>query len=240
MTADRHLEWEGCYNLRELGGLPTRDGGRTAYGVFVRGDSVCRLTDRGRRDLLEYGIRTVVDLRSDRELEREPNPFAGLPRALTYVHRPMNDPATDTSIGHLPTGADRYRSIVDASGERITQIAHALAEAEGAVLFHCFGGRDRTGIVSAILLRLAGVPDDVIVADYEVTDERMQPLYEEWRAEMDAARRERFDRAIAEAGEPIRAALEHFDERYGGVERYLRRHGALPFDIDRLRSRLLG
>jgi protein-tyrosine phosphatase len=129
--------------------------------------------------------------------------------------------------------------MLDDGRARIAAVMTALARAERAVLFHCYGGRDRTGMVAAMLLRLAGVPDDEIVRDYVVTDERMEPLYEQWRTEMEEARRARFDGAIAEASAPIEAALHHFDERYGGVEPYLRAGGVTDDDVARLHEALV-
>lgn len=235
----RHFEWEGCFNIRDLGGLPTRDGRVTAYGVFLRGDSVCRLTDRGRRSLLADGVRTIVDLRRTLELEREPNPFANLPDQVRYLNLPFNDAAIEERIRAMPTGGERYRAMLDDGTERIGRIMGALAAADRTVLFHCYGGRDRTGMVAAALLRLAGVPCEEIVRDYVLTDERMAPVYDEWRAEMDEQRRARFDRAIGEAGQPIEAALRHLDDRYGGVEAYLRAAGVPRDRIATLREALL-
>lgn len=206
----------------------------------MRGDSVCRLTDRGRRSLLEDGVRTIVDLRGPQELQRDPNPFANVPEQVRYVDLPFNDAATSKLIQGMPTGAERYRTMLDEDRSRIAAIMTALARAERAVLFHCYGGRDRTGMVAAMLLRLAGVPDAEIVLDYVATDERMAPRYDEWRTEMDEQRRARFDRAIAEAAVPIEAALRHLDERHGGVEGYLVASGVAREDLAALRSALIG
>ncbi|MGH2498523.1 MAG: tyrosine-protein phosphatase, partial [Candidatus Limnocylindria bacterium] len=142
----RHLDWEGCLNLRDLGGHPTEDGGETAWGAFVRGDTVCALTDAGRSSLRDYGIRTILDLRSASELEREPNPFANVPEEVAYLHRPLNDPSVAERIGAMPKGADRYVAMAEAGGARIAGILRAMAAAPaGGILFHCFAGRDRTG-----------------------------------------------------------------------------------------------
>lgn len=239
-TERRHFDWEGCYNIRDLGGLPTAAGRTTAHGVFLRGDSVCRLTERGRCSLLADGVRTIVDLRRTEELEREPNPFANVPQEVRFLHLPFQDEAIEARIKTMPTGAARYRTMLDDGRELIANVMNALARAERAVLFHCYGGRDRTGIVAAMLLRLAGVPDDEIVHDYVLTDERMEPLYADWRAEMNDERRGRFDRAIAEASEPIEAALRHLDDRYGGVEAYLVGGGVPPDHVAALREALVG
>jgi protein tyrosine/serine phosphatase len=235
----RHFDWEGCFNARDLGGLPLRSGGLTRHGGFVRGDTLCDLTADGRRSLLEDGIRTVVDLRGDDELARAPNPFAGI-EGVRYVHRPLNDPGVTSRISLEKDAVERYRIMLDGNGARIAAIVAALAEAERTVLFHCFAGRDRTGIVAAILLRVAGVPDDVIVADYALSDERLVTQYEKWRTELTPAQVARLDASIADAEATIRGTLEHLDARYGGVEGYLTANGLEPRRIERLREELAG
>ena len=113
----RHLDWDGCLNLRDLGGLPTEGGGTTAFGAFVRGDTLCGLSEDGRGSVVGYGIRTVIDLRSPEELTAEPNPFATMPEVVSYVHRPLNDPATEARLSVTETGADRYVAMIEAGSE---------------------------------------------------------------------------------------------------------------------------
>lgn len=235
----RHFDWEGCFNARDLGGLPLGSGGSTRHGVFVRGDTLCDLTDDGRRSLLADGIRTIVDLRSADELEREPNPFRDI-AGVRYEHRPLNDPGITSRISEIEDSTERYRVMLDGNGARIASIFEVLATAERTVLFHCFAGRDRTGIVAAMLLRIAGVPDDVIVADYALSDERLVAFYDDLRAKQTPEQRERMDRSIVEADATIRGTLEHLDSRYGGVERYLTGHGLSSALVQRIRSELTG
>ena len=239
----RHLDWEGCLNLRDLGGLPTEDGALTAYGAFVRGDTLCGLSESGRTALLGYGIRTVIDLRSLREITAEPNPFAALPDVISYVHRPLNDPATDTRLSITADAAERYVVMTDAAavGQRIGAIFSSMAEVpDGGVLFHCFAGRDRTGVVAALLLRLAGVGIDTIVEDYEVTDARLRPRYDQWLTTLDGTPRERFLASLKARGHPIRRVIEHVEEGHGSVGTYLETHGVGGADLARVRGRLLG
>src|SRR5688500_8340242 len=168
----RHLDWEGCLNLRDLGGHPTEDGGLTAWGAFVRGDTLCGLTETGRGALLGYGIRTVIDLRSSEEITREPNPFAALPHVVSYLHQPLNDPATESRLSVTASATERYLLMVDAAGTagRLAAIFASMAGAPpGGVLFHCFAGRGRTGIVAALLFCLAGVGTGVLVRDVVAT-----------------------------------------------------------------------
>lgn len=237
----RHLDWDGCLNLRDLGGLPTEDGALTAYGEFVRGDTLCGLTDSGRDALMGYGIRTVIDLRSMQEITAEPNPFAALPDVVSYVHRPLNDPATDTRLSITADAAERYILMTDAAavGQRIGAIFTSMAEAPaGGVLFHCFAGRDRTGVVAALLLRLAGVGIDTIVEDYEVTDTRLRARYDQWLTGLEGTSRERFLSSLKARGHPIRRVVEHVEEGHGSVSRYLETHGVGRSDLDRVRSRI--
>ncbi|MGH2377806.1 MAG: tyrosine-protein phosphatase [Candidatus Limnocylindria bacterium] len=233
----RHFDWEGCFNARDLGGLPLHSGGVTRHGVFVRGDTLCDLTADGRRSLLDDGVRTVVDLRGDEEIANEPNPFAEI-AGVRYIHRPLNDPGVVTKIQQVEDAVERYRIMLDENAERIAAIVTVIAEAERSVLFHCFAGRDRTGIIAAILLRIVGVPDDVIVADYAVSDERLATRYEQWRAKQTPEQRARMDASIVEAEETIRGTLDHLDARYGGVEGYLTANGVPESLIARVRADL--
>jgi protein-tyrosine phosphatase len=238
----RHLAWEACYNVRDLGGFPTEDGRQTRWRALVRADTLCRLTEAGQRALLDYGVRTVIDLRLPEEVEREPNPFASLERspAIRYLHLPLIDPAVASSLADLPTAAERYIAMLEGSPERMAAIMRAVADApEGGALFHCAAGKDRTGIIAALLLRLSGVPEDVIADDYVATDQFLAPLAEEWvAAAPDEAERER-RRGEGLRGETIVALLRHLDATYGGVERYLRSLGLSEVEIGRLRRRLL-
>src|SRR5687767_10529285 len=88
----RQLSWDGCYNVRDLGGYATIDGGVTRWRAFVRADSLYQLTPAGQAALLDYGVRTIVDLRRARELEHYPNPFAQPSEAANppkYLHIPL-------------------------------------------------------------------------------------------------------------------------------------------------------
>ena len=240
MTVERrHFEWEGCFNARDLGGLPTSDGRTTRHGVFVRGDTLCELTEDGRRSLLEDGVRTVVDLRGEDELARQPNPFANID-GVRYEHRPLNDPGVTSRISSIEDQTERYRVMLDGNGQRIAAIMNVVATSPRSVLFHCFAGRDRTGIVAAILLRLVRVPDDAIVQDYAISDERLEKRYDEWSVRWTEADKARIERSIAEAETTIRGTLGHLDDKYGGVEPYLLKHGLDPAAIGRLKGDLVG
>ena len=114
-----------------------------------------------------------------------------------------------------------------------------MATAPGVVVFHCHAGKDRTGLVAAILLRLAGVPADVIAEDYALSAVRLEPRHRRWLADaQDEAERARIERISATPRDAMRAVLDALDQRYGGVDRYLLDGGLAPAALEAARSRL--
>ncbi len=131
--------------------------------------------------------------------------------------------------------------MLDAFRQRVGAVVQAVAAApEGGVLIHCFAGKDRTGIVTALLLALAGVPRATIAADYVLSDSYLQPLYAELLAAVeDRSERERRAREYQSLPESILAVLDHLDARYGGVAAYLRGAGVSDDQMERIRRRLV-
>lgn len=238
----RRLPWEGCFNVRDLGGYRTRDGRVTRWGTVVRTDNLSRLSEAGRASLQEYGVQSIIDLRRPAELEEFPNPFAQ-PGAhgIAYTNVSLIDPARSAPES-FTTLANDYKHILDTSTSAMAQIMHAIAAApEGAVLIHCMAGKDRTGMVAALLLDLAGVPRETIAEDYALSAEYLRPLDEEWLEHGPGEREERarLQARLVPRAEVMLEVLAHLDERYGGVEPYLLHAGVSPQDIERLRARLL-
>lgn len=242
----RHLSWEACLNVRDVGGYPTKGGKQTRQGALVRADSLHRLTAAGRAALIEYGIRTVIDLRFREEIAREPNPFAGpsaYDGAVNYLNLPPideDDKLVEAALESAPSVQARYCLSLDFGQEHIARIASAIADApEGGVLVHCYAGRDRTGRLIALLLALVGVPHETIAEDYALSDACLQPLYEEiFRIEPDPKEREAFAAQIAEAPAIMLNVLSYVDERYGGADAYLRGGGMSDYKLEKLRWRM--
>jgi protein-tyrosine phosphatase len=234
---DRDLCWDGGYNVRDLGGLPTVDGRETARGAVLRSASPQLLTAQGWAALYEYGVRTIVDLRNDDELTPDAAPR---PDGLRTVHQPL-DGVEDTEFwdywGQGRHGTPLYyEPWLDRFPQRAAAVVRTIAQAPpGGVLVHCGAGRDRTGIVTMLVLSLVGVPAEVIAADHDLCAERLRPLsvalgrHDEQPA---------IERILAEAGttvaELIVTALAGLD-----VRGYLRGGGAAESDLDALRVRLL-
>ena len=241
----RILDWEGCYNVRDLGGLVTGNGRFTAYGHIIRSDMLSRLTTTGRAALAAYGVQTIIDLRGSHEVKAAPYQFDGLAQLNrpTYRNLPLekDDPAVSALIHQAKTRPEVYKIILTHYPDAIAAVLQAIAKADkGGVVIHCHAGKDRTGIVVALLLRLAGVTDEVIAADYAASQACLWPLYEKLVTE--AGGEEKVDpwlKPIA-TSTMILEPLAYLDKKYGGVESYLLRTGVTETELEPLRKRLLG
>ncbi|MEV8503940.1 tyrosine-protein phosphatase [Actinoplanes sp. NPDC051475] len=157
------LDWPGCRNARDLGGLPTVDGSRIRAGALVRSDHHARLTPEAVARIRAAGLARVLDLRWPRELAEHPSPFAGDPG---YAHVPL---LMDPVSYDFPE--DSYGPLLDHNQDRVAAAFRAIAGAPpGAVVVHCTAGRDRTGALVGLLLAVAGVAPEVIADDYALTD----------------------------------------------------------------------
>jgi protein-tyrosine phosphatase len=241
----RLLEWEGCLNARDLGGYATEDGRETRWGTVVRSDCPAALTEAGRAALAGYGVRAIVDLRLPAELADDPNPFAEPgDHGIAYTNVSFIDPAAAPPEA-VSTLAEDYLQMLDRYRQGVAETLAAIARApdDGAVLVHCAAGKDRTGLISALLLGLVDVPAETIAADYAMTAELLRPRERQWLEGLDPeerAQREAMLARYAPTAEVMLAVLEGLGERHGGVEPYLRSTGLGQDDLDRLRERLVG
>jgi protein-tyrosine phosphatase len=234
---DRHLSWDGCYNVRDLGGLPTSDGGVTRSGSIVRADLLRRLSATGREALLAYGVRTIIDLRTPGELVAEPYTILG--PAYCNLSLDGGDPQVGAMLTASTSRAELYGLVLEHYAPLIVAVMRVIAAAEpGGVVIHCHAGKDRTGIIAALLLGLAEVPAELIAEDYGASQARLWPLYEQLVAEAggDAAQNP-WLKPVAEP-ETMRALLARLDERYGGVGPYLAASGLSEGELAALVRRL--
>jgi protein tyrosine/serine phosphatase len=235
---ERHLNWEGCFNVRDLGGLRTVDGGETQWGRLVRADRLDRLTVAGWVALSAHGVRTVVDLRNDDELGVDVVPR---PSSVATVHLPLDvsedsefwdvwgsGPQFGTPLYYLP----HLERFPDRSAAVISAIARAEA---GAVAFHCGGGRDRAGQIAMLSLALVGVAPEDIAADYALSAERLRPDYAALGKEDQGPLLEQFlAKQGTTAAEVVIRTLRDLD-----VEALLLGAGLTSKDVAALRRRLL-
>ena len=239
--ATRALAWDACLNVRDLGGLTTSDGRRVRRAALVRSDQLCRLSDGGRTALVAHGVRTVIDLRTPSEVERDPDPIWH-EHGVDYLNIPQQDGQLwQESEWIARTRAERDAMALDRRAEHIVAMARAVANAApGGVLIHCLAGKDRTGIAVALLLGLVGVSEANIAADYALSEAN---LAAEFAAALAAApddeARARLERSYDARAETMLATLAHLRTRHGGAKMYLTRGGLSDADIERIRSRLL-
>jgi protein-tyrosine phosphatase len=242
-TPGRHLNWPDCYNTRDLGGLPAKDGAITRWRSVIRSDILNRLTDEGQRALLDYGVRTIIDLRSSKEAAEELSFTASsADRPLDYYNLPIEKyyPHVSAMIQKAKSRGEVYCIILDHYPDAVAEILRAMVNAPpGGIVIHCHAGKDRTGMVSALLLALVGVPAELIAADYAESQHRLWPLYEKNLAEAgDQADADLWQKPTATADMMLQM-MEHVDAKYGGIEPYLRAAGLTDEELKRLRERLV-
>jgi protein-tyrosine phosphatase len=241
LRPERALRWEGCCNIRDLGGLPLEAGGETRFRVVVRGDDASLLSDVGWRAVADYGVRRIVDLRHEEE------PY-GAP--VEFVRVPLLDPRSIKEVDELLLGVDdsaewrrrNYLFFLDRFADRFGRAVTAVAQpADGPVLVHCAGGVDRTGLVAALILRDAGVGIDVIASDYAESEVNWAPSVAQWIEEAPdegEARKRRLLSVMPAAA--MRDVLAELEQEHGSAREYLRDAGVADKDLDRLRARLRG
>lgn len=226
---NRPLGLSGTSNTRDIGGYPTSSGGITASGRYLRSDSPHLSSDEDIVTLARLGLRTVVDLRSPDEVARKPSKLAGAP-GVRYLPIPIVDDvgshgasrAEDEGFGSM---ADLYRALLSRAGDRFVRVFEAFASSEGLSLFNCAAGKDRTGLVAMLLLGLAGVPDELIVADYAATSIYMAATFDAQRAEFAKRGVEVPKYYFDSRAEDMRATLTLLAGTYGGAAAYLRANG---------------
>jgi protein-tyrosine phosphatase len=241
VAANRPLALDGAKNLRDLGGYPLRGGGRTARGAFLRSDATGELSPLDIEKLRSMGLSLVIDLRGPGEVGAAPSRLLGI-EGVRYVNKPLFDGVQSSGFaGSLPDSmAGLYVSLLDGSRERLREVFEELAAAEGTRLFNCAAGKDRTGVVAMLLLELAGVEDEAIVADYASSASNMAALFERQSAALRVRGILLPPHILESRPEDMRAALGHLRGAYGTAEAYLLSSGLGSRAIDRLRGLLVG
>ncbi|MSO57869.1 MAG: tyrosine-protein phosphatase [Thermoleophilia bacterium] len=247
MTA-RALAWDGCLNVRDLGGLPTTDGRVTRFGRVVRADNLRRLTADGWRSAVAHGVRTVLDLRFAEECCDDapvPDGVGVVPISLYgQIDAPYNDEldalVRDAATTEAANGA-LYAASLGTVRDPIAQAFAAVGDApEGAVAIHCVVGKDRTGIVTAFVLLAAGVTEAAVADDYALTEGRVGPIVDDWIARARTPEDRRFRERLSTAPRvAMETMLRTLRVEYGGVEAYLRGAGLDDTTFKRTRDRLL-
>ena len=246
MIDHRDIALRGADNVRDLGGLPTGDGRRTRHGRLIRSATLQELTETDVAALVDrIGLRLVVDLRLPEEAEGQGRGLLA-ERVRAYANLPLRTAdMTRADVVRDMAGIDlltHYVAFLEASGPEVVTAVRLLADpGNQPALFHCAAGKDRTGVLAAILLDAVGVEEPAIVADYAVTGAHMDrvvarlsrlPWYREPMSLLPAE-------AHLAAPQTMRRFLQHLHTRHGGAATWLMARGLEPAALDSLRWSLL-
>lgn len=240
----RHVACESAFNVRDLGGYPTADGSRTKWGTVYRADGLHRASVEDVERLGGLGWRTVIDLRTFAELEQGAFRCEG----TEVVHLPVLGQVWDTT--EIDHETDPVEYLVARYLEMVTEGAVAFATAfeilsapgRRPAVFHCSAGKDRTGVLAALVLAAVGVDDHVIASDYALSAAAMQRIVE-WYGRNEPGRTDvmaQQPRALLAC--PAEAMLEflaRLRQRHGTVNEYLLGAGVPAAALARLRAQLV-
>jgi len=240
---DRTLYWEGCVNVRDLGGHCTEDGVETRYGAVVRADDLTRLSEAGWEALRAYPVRRIIDLRWAGERDTEHDASVDVVHIPLFGDRNERHDADRELLERVPDHVEcrrlMYLAHLDLYPERFADALEAVTSAKGCVVVHCAGGIDRTGLVSALLLRLAGVSREDAAADFGLSRGNWAPFVGEWINGAEDDREREFRRFLAAMPDAaMLGVLAELDRSYGGAEGYLRDAGVPAETLRRARAKL--
>lgn len=239
--SERRLTVEGTYNIRDIGGYKTLNNGYTRWGTLFRADSLHQLTPESQKALLEFGIKTFIDLRQPYEVKNSPNVFATVPH-VKYLNIPLLGEEDGYSIAKLSqTLLEVNCRILDRCQRSIQSILTAIITDQKPVLIHCTIGKDRTGIIIALLLSMAKVSKAIIAEDYALSKQFLAPLVEEWMREAAVAGTDisRLRLMLDAQPETMLDTLYYLDWQYGGAVNYLRTIGLSEEQISELGTLLI-
>ncbi|MFI9112843.1 tyrosine-protein phosphatase [Streptomyces venezuelae] len=241
----RHIPFERLHNFRDLGGYPTADGGTVRWETLYRSDSLAKLADAGPTDLERFrslGVATVIDLRYPWEIAakgRLPETEDVSWHNLSVEHRPYDQEAIDPALDPWRYLADRFAEVAEDGAVELRTALEVIAAADGPLVFHCASGKDRTGLLAALVLALLGVPDEEILADFALTELATERLIADWRA-AHPGREPRWPGYGRAPADIMRLFLADLRARYGSVDAYVTGHVGLdPSVVTTLRSRLV-
>jgi protein-tyrosine phosphatase len=238
---DRRIPLAGLYNFRDLGGYRAADGRTVRWRRLFRSDGHHRLAPDDIAALRNLGIATVIDLRTMEELAETGRSPLHDGQATHHRHVPFLPTFNGLPTPERPGLAGFYLRDIALGCSCVVEVFRLLTEEPSyPAVYHCAGGKDRTGVISALILRALGVDDEQIIADYALTDHFMARWAEEVQARGEPAPPDLRDPNYRHATPEVMAEfLAAFDERYGSVQRFFADVGIEPARVERLRELLL-
>lgn len=229
----RRIRYQQVYNLRDLGGYPTSDG-VTKSKVFYRSDNLTLLKEDEIEDLKNHGLKQVIDLRHEKEIDIEPDPFEKDEEVLylNHTHLDTKDMTNEELNAFLLS--DLYYKMAT-NKAFIQPIFEAFANYDGLTLFHCAAGKDRTGVITALLLKAVGVDDLDIVADYQVSKTYLLPKYSDLENNPFHAYAQLYD----SKPETMLEFLEKINLSYPDLSQYFGEMGISSSHIEKIKTKFI-
>lgn len=241
-THERRLSIDGTCNFRDIGGYRSSGRQSTCWGKLYRSDKLDHLSEIGQRQLGALNIHAIFDLRYTPEVIDAPDVIVA-DRAYGYQHVPLYELDGIEKLPTVPDSArDLYVKVIDHRREQIKFIFDQMAaKTANPMLFHCTAGKDRTGIVIALVLGAIGVASDTIVEDYAASALYIQPVLDDLRllARVSGWDTEWYERLLSTDPANMSYMLDHIDRVYGGIDSYLLGSGITRPTLERIRSWLL-
>ena len=243
MQGFKRLPVSGIPNLRDLGGWAV-PGGMTRYGVCLRSAVPQHIEPGDRTLLIKTGLRTVIDFRSAPECTRVPDPLGSM-EGIEYINIPMFDAAAAGAALHVQPEihfdwAVHYIRMAEEQKAWMAEVLHTLAWTEGCTLFHCTTGKDRAGLISALLLSLCGVCPEDVTADYCVSEIYLREMYGEMERQQQLCGGDLDCPFYRTEPSAMRAFLAYLTQEYGSAADYLTACGLSGADAERLKTQLCG
>ncbi len=236
----------GSCNIRDLGGYQTKDGHSTRRKVFIRSGGLDKVTAEGCQFVRDYGIKTIIDVRDEWEAKDFPNVFAQA-SDMHYINLPLignrlsQDEDWKAASEKYSYLYELYAYYLEQCQPQIATIIGAAAAGTGGTIIQCYAGKDRTGLIAALILGAVGVSTDDIVDDYAESGLQIAHLVAERRlyAVENGRNMQNFERDMASEPETMANTLNYLNERYGGVQDYLMRCGVTDSQLTELRRRFV-
>ena len=242
VTYERRLPLAGSFNFRDLGGYETTDGRSVRWRKLFRSDALHRLTPEDLRQLEEIGLTAVFDLRSFRELEEDGVGPVGT-GSILHHHVPFHTELGPRTPEELQMDLfDLYQRMLAQAQPCINIVFTALAESETyPAVFHCAAGKDRTGIISSLVLSALGVPEEQIIEDYALTETFMADRLEALRNSPEFKERYKEMNPTWMRAEPATMAstIALIKAEHGSVEQFLLTCDVSQEHINAVREHLL-
>ena len=240
----RRIVLNSLYNIRDLGGIPTKDGRATKFGVFVRSEAPYRTSRSDIEFLLNYGVKSTMDLRSGSEIDERPSSLSTL---VPYYTKSLFRESVSISNDVPKTrrkpkfkkkekeyGIDweeEYINLLENGAGWVREVLNIAANAPGCLLYHCTTGKDRTGLMTLLILSIAGVSREDIAADYCISQIYLEPVY-------DSLPPMNYDFYVTPA-DAMLGVIDYLENTYGGVVEYIRKTGVSEETIEKIRTKLV-